>query len=315
MYKNFKVVINIEDANAITHPGVFHADEVFATALLSMVMDVRLCRTRALSAQDKEPDIIMYDVGGLYDVKKNAYDHHQRDFDEKREDGTKYSSLGLLWSRYKKNVLSENNCPDAYLVWCCDYIDNKLIKWIDGRDNGQLPPGEELTISSLISGFNPNWDEENADSDACFLKAVDFAYTVFSNLIKSAISKCKAVDIVEEKINESSTKVLNLGKYVADWSTIVLKSKNPKAKDLLYGTYAGIGGDFCIMAIPPSLEETNKQRQPFPEEWAGLSGVKLEEATGIKGVRFCHSGRFFMSVENEEVAEEVFKKILYCTVY
>ena len=78
----------------------------------------------------------------------------------------------------------------------------------------------------------------------------------------------------------------------------------------MYGTYTGMDGEFCIVAIPPGTEETNKQRQPFPKEWAGLGGEKLEEITGIKGVKFCHTGRFFMSVDSEEVADEVFKKIL-----
>ena len=310
MYKKFELVRNIEEANAITHAGVFHADEVFATALLSMIMEVKLFRTRDVSAQDKAPDIIMYDVGGVYDIKINAYDHHQRSFEEKRDDGIKYSSFGLLWNRYGKDVLLENNCQDVYLEACFSDIDNKLVRWIDGRDNGQLPLSEELTISTIISGFNPGWDEEGADSDACFIKAVDFAYTVLSNLIKSFISKYKAIDIVEDKISKSSNKVLNLEKYVTNWQITVLKSENPKAKELLYGTYIGMDGEFCIIAIPPSLEETNKQRQPFPKEWAGLSKAELEEVTGIKGVRFCHSGRFFMSVDSEETAQEVFKKIL-----
>ena len=310
MYKKFELVGNIEEATAITHNGVFHADEVFATALLSMIMEVKLFRTRALSAQDKASDIIMYDVGGVYDIKINAYDHHQRSFEEKRDDGIKYSSFGLLWNRYKKDVLLENNCQDAYLEACFSDIDNKLVKWIDGRDNGQLPLSEEVTVSYIISGFNPGWDEEGADGDTCFIKAVDFAYTVLSNLIKSVISKYRAIDIVEDKISKSSNQVLSLGKYITNWQITVLKSENPKAKRLLYGTYLSVDGEFCIVAIPPSTEETNKQRQPFPKEWAGFGGEKLEEITGIKGVKFCHIGRFFMSVDSEEVANEVFKKIL-----
>ena len=310
MYKKFELVGNIEEATAITHNGVFHADEVFATALLSMIMEVKLFRTRALSAQDKASDIIMYDVGGVYDIKINAYDHHQRSFEEKRDDGIKYSSFGLLWNRYGKDVLLENNCQDAYLEACFSDIDNKLVKWIDGRDNGQLPLNEEVTISYIVSGFNPGWDEEGADSNTCFIKAVDFAYTVLSNLIKSVISKYRAIDIVEDKISKSSNQVLSLGKYITNWQITVLKSENPKAKRLLYGTYLSVDGEFCIVAIPPSTEETNKQRQPFPKEWAGFGGEKLEEITGIKGVKFCHIGRFFMSVDSEEVANEVFKKIL-----
>ena len=307
---NLELVNCMGKANTITHPGVFHADEVFATALLTMIMDVRLFRTRDISAKEKCPDIIMYDVGGVYDIEMNNYDHHQRNFDKKRTDGIKYSSFGLLWEKYGILALLKYNCPSIYYSECFEDIDNKLVKWIDGRDNGQLPSSEELTVSGIISGFNPNWNEDDADSDACFIKAVNFAYMVLNNLIKAVVSEYKAIDIVEERIRESNTGVLNLKKYVNHWQAIVLKSTNPIANELLYCTYIGSNEDVCIVAIPPDLKEMTKQRKPFPEEWAGLSGTKLEEVTGIKGVRFCHAERFFMSVDSEKVAQEVLKKIL-----
>ena len=308
---SFKLVNNIEEANAITHDGVFHADEVFATALLSMITDISLLRTRSVKVEDKPEDVIMYDVGGQYSIGNNVFDHHQRDFNLKHEDGTKLSSFGLLWFVHGMFALHQiYGCPLSYLKIAFDDINNRLVKWIDGRDNGQLPQSEELTISSMISGFNPAWDEENPDENTCFIKAVEFAYTVFNNLIRSVVSECKAVDIVEDKISETEGKVLNLGSYIAHWQTIILKSKNPKASELLYCTYIGKEGETCIVAVPPSTEEMTKQRKPFPEEWAGLSGEKLEAAAGIKGLKFCHTGRFFMSVDNEEVAQEVLKKIL-----
>ena len=308
---SFKLVNNIEEANAITHNGVFHADEVFATALLSMIAEVRLLRTRSIKAEDKRESVIMYDVGGKYSVWDKVFDHHQKDFSLTHEDGTKLSSFGMLWYLYGRFALCDvYDCPTRYIELAFNDINNRLVKWIDGRDNGQLPQSEELTISSMISGFNPAWDEESPDENTCFIKAVEFAYTVFNNLIRSVVSEYKAVDIVEDKISETEGKVLNLGSYIAHWQTIILKSKNPKASELLYCTYIGKEGETCIVAVPPSTEEMTKQRKPFPEEWAGLSGEKLEAAAGIKGLKFCHAGRFFMSVDSEEVAQEVLKKIL-----
>ena len=286
---NLELVNDVKEANAITHDGVFHADEVFATALLEMIKgEVNLLRTRKVAADDKPFDVIMYDVGGRYSGYDNVFDHHQRDFEISRsEDGIKLSSFGLLWYTFGTPLLSDN-----------------------ARDNGQLGASEELTVSGIISGFNPNWNEDDADSDACFIKAVNFAYMVLNNLIKAVVSEYKAIDIVEERIRKSNTRVLNLKKYVNHWQAIVLKSTNPIANELLYCTYIGSNEDVCIVAIPPDLKEMTKQRKPFPEEWAGLSGTKLEEVTGIKGVRFCHAERFFMSVDSEKVAAEVLKKIL-----
>ena len=307
---SFRLVKNLEEANAITHDGVFHADEVLGTALLSMVSEVRLLRARGIPAGDKCPDVIMYDMGGIYNPALGFYDHHQRDFQEQREDGTKYSSFGLLWESFGLSILLRNSCPPEHVQECLDDIDKRLVKWVDGRDNGQLPFSEEITVSSMISGFNPSWDNENPNEGACFVRAVEFAYKVLNNLIKSTIAEYKAIAVVEEKISNSDGKVLSLGNYVAHWQAIVLKSENPKAKALLYCTYKGKEDETCIVAVPPSLEEMTKQRKPFPEEWAGLSGEKLEAAAGIKGLKFCHAGRFFMSVESEEVAQEVLKKIL-----
>ena len=310
---SFRLVNKIEEANAITHDGVFHADEVFATALLEMIKgEVNLLRTRKVAADDKPFDVIMYDVGGRYSGYDNVFDHHQRDFEISRsEDGIKLSSFGLLWYTFGTPLLSDKyNCPIRYSWQAHKDIDSRLVKWIDARDNGQLGASEELTVSGIISGFNPNWNEDDADSDACFIKAVNFAYMVLNNLIKAVVSEYKAIDIVEERIRKSNTRVLNLKKYVNHWQAIVLKSTNPIANELLYCTYIGSNEDVCIVAIPPDLKEMTKQRKPFPEEWAGLSGTKLEEVTGIKGVRFCHAERFFMSVDSERVAAKVLKKIL-----
>nr|DAR80478.1 MAG TPA: protein of unknown function (UPF0160) [Caudoviricetes sp.] len=308
---SFKLVNSIEEANAITHDGIFHADEVFATALLSMLADISLLRTRSVRAEDKPEDVIMYDVGGQYSIGNNVFDHHQRDFNLKHEDGTKLSSFGLLWFVHGMFVLGQiYNCPLSYLKLAFNDINNRFVKWIDGRDNGQLPQSEELTISSVISNFNAQWDEGNEDDDERFTVAVNTAYAILEGLIKTVVAGYKAIDIVEDKIAESDSEVLNLGSYVGSWQAAVLKSKNPKAASLLYCTYKGKDGSVCITAVPPSLEEMTKQRKPFPEEWAGLSGEKLEAAAGIKGLKFCHAGRFFMSVDDEEVAQEVLKKIL-----
>lgn len=310
---SFRLVNSVEKANAITHNGVFHADEVFATALLEMVKgEVNLLRTRKVAADDKPSDVIMYDVGDRYSVSDNIFDHHQRDFEIVRsEDGTKLSSFGLLWYAFGTPLLcDEYNCPINYSWQAHRDIDKRLVKWIDARDNGQLGTSEELNVSNIISGFNAQWDESNEDDDERFTTAVNTAYAILEGLIKTVVAGYKAIDIVEDKIAESDSEVLNLGSYAGSWQAAVLKSRNPKAASLLYCTYKGKDGETCIVAVPPSLEEMTKQRKPFPEEWAGLSGEKLETVAGIKGLKFCHAGRFFMSVDNDKVAEEVLKKIL-----
>ena len=38
-FSNVRVTENIQEANCITHSGTFHADEIFATLILSIIKD------------------------------------------------------------------------------------------------------------------------------------------------------------------------------------------------------------------------------------------------------------------------------------
>ena len=93
-----------------THDGPFHADEVFATAMLRRLFpDDEFIRSRDQAVLD-ECDIV-YDVGGEFDPGKGRYDHHMADFDVRHQNGIKKSSLGLLWAEY-----GERYCRGAELA-------------------------------------------------------------------------------------------------------------------------------------------------------------------------------------------------------
>ena len=87
-----------------THSGSFHLDDAFAYAVLRLALGLRaagvdhdLRRTRdqaAIAAAD-----IVWDVGAVFDAATNRFDHHQRGAPE-REDGTPFSSAGLIWRHY-----------------------------------------------------------------------------------------------------------------------------------------------------------------------------------------------------------------------
>ena len=129
---SFRLVNSLEKANAITHNGVFHADEVFATALLSMISGVRLIRTRSVKAEDKPEGVIMYDIGGKYSVWDKVFYHHQKDFSLIHEDRTKLSSFGMLWYLYGRFVLCDvYDCPTRYIELAFNDINNRLVKWTD----------------------------------------------------------------------------------------------------------------------------------------------------------------------------------------
>jgi len=63
----------------ITHNGIFHADDVMATALLLEFIrpTIPVERTRNISADEfANPDVWIVDVGGQYNTELNNYDHH-----------------------------------------------------------------------------------------------------------------------------------------------------------------------------------------------------------------------------------------------
>ena len=43
----------------------------------------------------------------------------------------------------------------------------------------------------------------------------------------------------------------------------------------------------------------------FPEEWAGLSNEELEKTSNIKGLKFCHTGRFIVNCKDIDVVYKV----------
>ena len=89
MNTNITLTTDINTANAITHGGIFHADEVFGTIILSKVMDnIVLARTFKVP-EDIADDVIVYDIGG------GDFDHHQLGGNGTRADGIPYASCGL----------------------------------------------------------------------------------------------------------------------------------------------------------------------------------------------------------------------------
>ena len=62
---------------ASTHDGRFHADEIFALAVLNLIFpDLEIVRSRDENVY-KNADIIV-DVGHVYDPDNLIFDHHQR---------------------------------------------------------------------------------------------------------------------------------------------------------------------------------------------------------------------------------------------
>lgn len=278
---NFSPVtmVSPEEATHITHGSVFHGDEVMATAILSAIGPVALNRTFRVPEDTKA---FVYDIGG------GQYDHHQRGGNGVRENGVPYSSAGLIWRDFGRELVS---CDEAWA-----FVDQEFIAGIDAADNGVLPsidyPVKPASISNLISVFNPDWDSE-IKPDNAFLEAVNFAQGVLARAIASAESKARAKALVDEAIGASEGQIIVLPRF-APWQEYVLTSDDPKAADALYVVFPSNRGGYNVQAIPDAVGSFGN-RKPLPEAWRGVPANDLQAESGVSDATFCHPNGFMAS--------------------
>lgn len=288
-------------ANAITHGGIFHADEVFATVLLGKVLpEVRLCRTFKVPAE-LPSDVIVYDIGG------GRFDHHQKERNGARENGIFFSSFGLLWKEFGMQLLEKEAVENKEQVF--QLFDRDFVSGIDAVDNGQVENSDGkvriMSLSNVISAFNPTWDDATS-SDEAFLAAVEVAEKIFERALKGAISKVKAQSGVESAIEQAQNQIMVLNRFLP-WQEYLLTSQNEKAEGILYVVFPSNRGGYNVQAVPEALGSF-KNRKPLPSAWAGLNGQVLAEASGVASATFCHPNCFICGANTLDDAMEMAKK-------
>ena len=160
-------------AKGFTHGGKFHADDVFATALLMIVRpDIKV--TRGFVVPDGFDGIV-------YDVGCGMFDHHQEPR-ESRPNGVPYAAFGLLWRVLGAQLVGTHQAR---------LLDENFVQPLDLNDN----TGEQNSLADAIGSFNPVWDS-GEDSDACFWRAVPFAKQVLENEIAAANAVNRADETV-----------------------------------------------------------------------------------------------------------------------
>ena len=293
-----KTTKNQEQATVVTHGGIFHADEVLATVILSKVLgDITVLRTFKVP-EGLFDDVIVYDIGF------GKFDHHQKGGNGARENGVPYASVGLIWKEYGHKLVEDTANPE--LVW--SLVDRDLIQGVDATDNGAMPKPEtestgpvvrNMSFSNAISGFNPTWDS-NEDSDEAFIRAVEFAEIVLENTLKNATAKAKAQKIVEEAIEKSQEHIMVLEQFVP-WQEFIFSSENDKASEVQFVVFPSNRGGYNWQCVPDALGSFG-QRKTVPSEWRGLSGENLQKVTGVPTANFCHSAGFLGSAATFEGA-------------
>jgi uncharacterized UPF0160 family protein len=270
-----------------------------ATAILKEIFEIELTRTRdenILNTLD-----IVYDVGG------GEFDHH--DMEKRyREDGIPYAACGLIWERFGKEVvkfrdqdLSEEDIESIYV-----YVDRVLVKGIDALDNGvNLDEGNVsvMSISSILSGFNPPWYSEK-DEDEAFSEAVIFASNILNNTINNKYSAVKSREkVIEAYSNRPMPEIIVMDVYCPWGESIRNIDEKEDVKFVIYPSKE----NYAMQTIRGRDREDRKK---LPKAWAGKRDGALAAITGVEDSVFCHTGRFIATAKSFEGIMELAKLAL-----
>ena len=285
----------------ITHSGGFHADELLSSVVLRQLFpQAELKRTRDRQWLTPAADKIIYDVGGSYNAEQQIFDHHQRP-GPLREDEQPFSSFGLIWAHYGRDYLAALDVPADDIEAIHTTFDTKFVLPIDLLDNGAMEPSVAgplsiLTLPSLLGSLKPVFDDTSptADDDA-FLTALPIATNFVEATIRNLAAKSRAKSIVFAAIAKAGkSPILELPMGMPYRSAL----DQTEADHIMFMVNPR-GEDWTLNGIKLS-SETFDQRADLPAEWAGLTDAALEEASGVKGAKFCHNARFIAVADSRE---------------
>lgn len=288
----------METVRIVTHSGGFHADDVFATALLKKIEEEKGNTVEVIRSRDPEiwkTGNYVVDVGGVYDEVLGRFDHHQEGGAGIRENGIPYSSFGLVWKRFGESVCGSQEVSLE--------VERLLVMPLDAHDCGvelvqNLKEGlQPLAISFLVHIFEPTW-KDTSDENLLkgFHEAMEFATTVTSRLILRVQAGKEAEEIVTRAAkSQENKKILVLDQYVP-WEVSV--SKIP---EILYVVYPHPSGTWSVKTARENLSSF-KSRKNLPEAWAGKVNQELQDITGVSDVTFCHNARFTCGAKSKEGA-------------
>ena len=278
----------------VTHDGIFHGDDVFASAaLLAAFPGASLDRTR--NPQRAAAADIAFDVGG------GAYDHHQRGGNGARPNGIPYAAFGLVWKAYGPEMVAGlggyTSVEMGWLFTVADAVDRLLVQQIDAADNGFALSGPPVidgvrgvSVSSVIAWLNDERRPEQA-----FEAALETAYTILRNVVRQAAAQVDGAAAMRAALHRMRDGIVVLDQYVPDWQAQACA--NPRA---LYVVYPS-AGTWRVQGVP-AVYGAPGVRKALPGAWGGLDGDALALLTGVADATFAHRGLFIAGAVSREGA-------------
>jgi uncharacterized UPF0160 family protein len=285
-----------------THSGSFHADEVFALAVLRMAKGpLEIVRTR--SPEKRAAGAQRGDVGRRDDPETGDFDHHQGNVGE-RENGIRYASFGLIWKAFGEELAGSPEVAAS--------IDGRVVAPIDAGDNGQelyeplVDGAVPYAVPGVIAAMNPPWDaEDGANAErAAFDEAVDLAEGILRRELQASQGRARAADLVRAALERATDpRILELDRGMP-WRGVVRD-----APEVLFVVSPRSRGDWSLQAVPAG-DHGFANRLALPESWAGLEGEPLQQVTGVADAVFCHVARFMAVAGSRDGVLELARQAL-----
>jgi len=277
----------------VTHDGTFHADDVFAVAVLLTLLKggAKVTRTRVrekIAAAD-----YVVDVGEEYAPERNRFDHHQREGAGVRKNGIPFAAFGLVWKQYGEKIAGGRDIAEM--------IDTTLVQPLDARDNGVSLCGEFLCgiapyeLSDAVRALVPSWREEGVSIQARFEEAVLFAERVLTYEIERARARIEGERQVRAALETAEDKRLIFLDGDYPWKDMLARFPEPlfvvHPQDTVWYLE-------CVRDNPHMFVN----RKNLPEGWAGLRDEELAQITDVPDAVFCHRNRFMAVAKSKEGA-------------
>ena len=282
----------------ITHNGSFHADDIFACATLSLLLEKKGEKFKIFRTRDEKiikTGTYVFDIGGIYDAEKNRFDHHQIGGAGKRENGIEYSSFGLVWKKFGEEICGSKKISET--------VDSKLVSPIDAGDNGfdLIEKKHEVfpyLIQELFATFRPT-ALEKVNKDEQFKKAVIWAKEILTREIKKANDQIEVEKIIQNFYQNSKDKRLividkpKVSRYEI-WDAL------QNFEEPLFIVY-GDDEDWGTVAMRKDINNF-ENRKYFPKIWAGLKDEEFQKISGVSDAVFCHRGLFLVGAKSKKGA-------------
>ena len=287
----------------ITHSKTFHADDVFASAILAVNYGKSNFfrnferRLKITSHELNDPSVIIYDIGRVYDVGKSNYDHHQIDCPRYYRD-YKHCAASLLWDKFAFSLITKAGVIDNQQNNLIKKIMfTKLFKPIALIDNGQLKGDHRdlCTLSAVVGAFNRAWKDPQEITDKKFIKVVLIAINIFKEMLKNTIDNLDA----ESKVFESKAigNILIFDQYYP-WRSHLYKRGD--SDDLLFVIYPSERVGYNVQTIPID-KYTFTNRKDLPSSWLSNPPV---------GCHFVHNELFLAAFDTFDNALAATKTII-----